>query len=252
MGIALRHSLELVRERERDRSDTQARLRDRTDEYITQLYNPVAGIAGNLGQLLNAVATIESAHDISAADQDAVAAFLRDALANAFYQVCRYATIVDALNSETNALSTSANPPDIVFGSRAEEDLIQDLLPRSFGLGLATLRDSSIARSSVLNADGTWKDFLDFSRRRSTDADLARLAESVEGALRLVAGDAASAFLALAHVLQVAIRNRYADWYGGEKRDFDSVYLDRVVRMSSTGRLNLGVGYEGTRNHILR
>ena len=238
VGITLRHAHEAAQQRSKQAFTIKMLVRERLDQYVPEYLTPLAAICGDLARTLRSIAEVV-ASDRPIEDRDA---FLAARQLEAFYDICRYTVLLDAVRHRSNALRSSGLVPGIVLSSHEREDQVWKLLPETWGLGIGGSLQAARARHAVIDQDDGWQTFDSFASRVDDQPELGKLSSAVGTRVLEIANDAAVVFLALGNLLDTEIANFYEEWYG-EARAAPDEQLDAVRQLPVASRIELGVGY---------
>ena len=195
-------------------------------------------MCGDLGRTLATIAHVYAGGKLS----EEQVPFVGARQLEAFYDICRFTVLLDAVRHRTNALRSSGLVPGIVLSSHEREDQVWKLLPEPWGLGIGGSLQAAMARHAVIDQDDGWQTFVSFASSVDEEPELGELSRTVSSRVLEVANDAAVVFLALGSLLDTEIANFYQEWYGA-KRDLPEGDLAPVHEIPVKTRIALGVGY---------
>ena len=241
VGITLRHAHEASQQRNKQAFTVKMLVRERLDQYVPEYLTPLAAVCGDLGGTLGTIAHV---HTAGKPGEEQIS-FLAARQLEAFYDICRFTVLLNAVRHRSNALRSSGLVPGIVLSSHDREDQVWKLLPEPWGLGIGGSLQAAMARHAVIDQNDGWQTFDSFASRVDEEPELGELSSAVGTRVLEVANDAAVVFLALGNLLDTEIANFYEEWYG-KARDAPDEQLDAVRQLSVASRIELGVRYEVT------
>ena len=238
VGITLRHAHEAAQQRSKQAFTIKMLVRERLDQYVPEYLTPLAAICGDLARTLRSIAEVV-ASDRPIEDRDA---FLAARQLEAFYDICRYTVLLDAVRHRSNALRSSGLVPGIVLSSHEREDQVWRLLPEPWGLGINGSLQAALARNAVIDENDGWQTFDSFAKRVGQESELGDLSDAVGNRTLEIADDAAVVLLALGSLLDTEIANFYEEWYGA-RRDTPTRQLASVDELAAATKIELGIEY---------
>ena len=171
---------------------------------------PLAAICGDLARTLGSITQVIASEKLT----ENHTVFLAQRQLEAFYDICRYTVLLDAVRNRSNPLRSSELVPGIVLSSHEREEQVWELLPEPWGLGISGSLPAALARHAVIDQNDGWHTFDSFASRVGQESELRDLSTAVGNRALDIGGDAAVVLLALNGLLNVEIANFYREWYG--------------------------------------